>query len=482
MILMNEIPDRFWSLFRSINRSTYIGALLKINEEYEYSNYFLSREMCIQLLAEYFRDQQCVIWQEDSEEEGDSLEPPATRVLNWLLKTGWLRKVDDYSAMTVNIVIPDYAAVMIEAFGRLLGEDENEAQIYIQNVYAILFSLKNDPRAGVGLLNTARINTKKLNKSLQDMLHNMDKFFTSLLEQENYSDLLRDHLEGYVEEIVNRKYHILKTSDNFYLYKTDIKAWIAAMREDGQWIERICAGADPGASASISGITSSPAVSGTRKRTVTPADILEKLDQLERGFEDIEHRLANMDREHTRYVRGTVTRLGYLLNREDNTKGLVIQLLNHLSQSEDQEKDIRETGLRMNLSRTSILSERSLYKRRRTKAAFTEKLQDEEETPELTAEQILDLNKVKNRYSPAEIEAFVESRMTGGQMRVDETTINSDEEFEKLILAYDYSTRKKSPFVTDESAPPMIQNGPYRYPGFTFTDISQRRKKNVPGE
>ena len=43
MILMNEIPDRFWSLFRSVNRSTYIEAL-KINEEYEYSNYFLSRK------------------------------------------------------------------------------------------------------------------------------------------------------------------------------------------------------------------------------------------------------------------------------------------------------------------------------------------------------------------------------------------------------------------------------------------------------
>ena len=51
---MNEIPDRFWSLFRSVNRSTYIEALLKINEEYEYSNYFLSREVCIQLLSEYF--------------------------------------------------------------------------------------------------------------------------------------------------------------------------------------------------------------------------------------------------------------------------------------------------------------------------------------------------------------------------------------------------------------------------------------------
>ena len=30
MKLMNEIPDRFWGLFRSVNRSTYIEALLKM--------------------------------------------------------------------------------------------------------------------------------------------------------------------------------------------------------------------------------------------------------------------------------------------------------------------------------------------------------------------------------------------------------------------------------------------------------------------
>ena len=94
---MHEIPERFWSLFRSVNRATYIEALLKINEEYEYSNYFLSREMCIQLLSSYFAQKRYVIWQDELEEEEDQLEPPATRVLNWLLKTGWLRKVDDYS-------------------------------------------------------------------------------------------------------------------------------------------------------------------------------------------------------------------------------------------------------------------------------------------------------------------------------------------------------------------------------------------------
>lgn len=39
-----EIPDTFWSLFRSVNREIYIESLLCINQEYEYSNYFLTRD------------------------------------------------------------------------------------------------------------------------------------------------------------------------------------------------------------------------------------------------------------------------------------------------------------------------------------------------------------------------------------------------------------------------------------------------------
>lgn len=448
MILMNEIPDRLWGLFRSINRSTYIEALLKINEEYEYSNYFLSREVCIQVLEEYFTQKRLVIWQDELEDEADAMEPPANRVLNWLLKAGWLRKVDDYASMTVNIVIPDYAAVMIEAFFKLTSDEEDETQIYIQNVYAILFSLKNDPRASVSLLNTAYVNTKRLNKTMQDMLHNMDKFFASLLEQKAYGELLKEHLEGYVEEIVKKKYHILKTSDNFYLYKNDIKRWIGSMREDFEWIEQM---------------------SHRSGQKGSAADIAEKLDLIERGFDDIEHRIANMDKEHSRYIRATVTRLNYLLNQEDNMKGLVIKLLNHLSEAEDQEEAIKEAGSRMNLSQMTILSEKSLYKKRKARSVFQENLMPEEEPVELTMEEILNLNRLKNRYSRKEIENYIEAHMEGGRMEVREDTVRTPEEFEKLILAYDYSTRRKSLYQVENEEPEIIGNKRYRYPKLVFT-------------
>ena len=47
MKLIQEIPDRFWSLFRSVNRSAYIEALLKISEEIRIQQLFFKLGKCV---------------------------------------------------------------------------------------------------------------------------------------------------------------------------------------------------------------------------------------------------------------------------------------------------------------------------------------------------------------------------------------------------------------------------------------------------
>ncbi len=120
-------------------------ALLNINEEYQYSNYFLTREVCIQVLSDMYIKKHFQLKQEEDETEFDLLETPASRTLKWLLRTGWLKKLEDYNTLATNIVIPDYAAIFIDAFERLGSEDMEETEIYIQNVYATLFSFKMIP-------------------------------------------------------------------------------------------------------------------------------------------------------------------------------------------------------------------------------------------------------------------------------------------------------------------------------------------------
>lgn len=62
-----EIPDTFWSLFRSVNREIYIESLLCINQEYEYSNYFLTREVCLQILNDMNTQKRIRLEREESE-------------------------------------------------------------------------------------------------------------------------------------------------------------------------------------------------------------------------------------------------------------------------------------------------------------------------------------------------------------------------------------------------------------------------------
>ncbi|MDY5845085.1 MAG: DUF5716 family protein [Bariatricus sp.] len=448
MQLRFEIPDTFWSLFRSVNRETYIEALLVINEEYQYSNYFLTKEVCVQVLGDMYAKKQIRLAREENETEFDMLEMPALRILNWLIRNGWLKRIEEYNTLATNIVIPDYSAIFIDAFERLSSEDMEETEIYIQNVYATLFSFKNDSRVNLNMLRTALINTRRLNKALQDMLHNMDKFFARLLDQRFYGDLLKEHLDGYVEEIVRRKYHILKTSDNFYIYKMDIKKCLREMREDDAWIETVRA--------------RSKAMGDTKE------DVLELLDQIERGFDDIEHRISNMDKEHTKYVRATVSRLNYLLSGETDTKGLVVQLLNRMSGAEDYEELVMKTGEKMNLSLLEIVSEKSLYKRRKGRKDFISQMQPEETTEDLDKEDVLKLNKIQHRYSRKQIEDFIENHMQDEVMDVADLSLDSEEEFEKLILAYDLSTRRNSKYMVLEEDAAMVEKKGYRYPALRF--------------
>ena len=439
MQFLYEIPAEVWSLFRSGNRDVYIEALLAINDEYQYNNYFLSKEACAQILTDMCREASWKYEREEDETDEEEQSALPGRILSWLLRHKWLRKVEDYTTMTVNIVIPDYAAVLIDAFDRLVNEQMEETQVYIQNVYATLFSFKNDKRRNLSMLKTALVNTKKLNKALQDMLHNMDKFFERLLEQKNYKNLLKEHLEGFVETAVQQKYHILKTSDNFYIYKMDIKRCLRSLREE-------------------------PAVDPSQE-----SEMLDLVDQIERGFDDIEHRIANMDREHSKYIRATVSRLNYLLSDETERHGLLVQLLNHLGadqEPEEQLEKLAQVAGRMQLTGISVLNERPLYRQRRRKR-FEDELTVEEKPREMSREEILKMNQIRHRFTKKEIEDFIGSHMEDGVLETDQIRLKNDEDFEKLILAYDLSVRRNSPYRVVVQEEQLRQDG-YRYPKMAF--------------
>ncbi len=90
-----------------------------------------------------------------------------------------------------------------------------------------------------------------------------------------------------------------------------------------------------------------------------------------------------MVREPSKYVRAHVSTMNYLLRRETDTKGLVVQLLNKISAQEDPESLFQETGKRMNLSLFEMISEKSLYKRSKPRTDFLSQMGQDEEFEDL---------------------------------------------------------------------------------------------------
>lgn len=157
--------------------------------------------------------------------------------------------------------------------------------------------------------------------------------------------------------------------------------------------------------------------------------MLDLIDQIERGFDDIEHRISNMDKEHSKYIRATVSRLNYLLSDETERHGMLILLLNKLGSAEtesEQSEMLKEVAEHMNLSSFDVLSDNPLYKRRRRRK-FEDDLQEEEEPAELSREDVLRLNKIEHRYTAKQIEEFIDEQMTDGILETDRMDISDDE-------------------------------------------------------
>lgn len=464
---LQKIPQELWKLFRSNNRFIYIEALIVIYEEYLYNDYFLTKETCIRLVSEHFEGRIIDVSADDDDTQSEGNEPTSMQIINKLTAFGWLRKVEDYVNFKTNIVIPDYAATFIEAFLKLDNPDEQETDIEIQNIYSNLYSFYNDKKLGIEMLQSAKQNATMLNRSLQNMLHNMDRFFESLLEKNTYEEVLTEHLEVFVETEVNRKYGLLKTSDNFYKYKNDIKDILRLIGQDENRLY----------------LLKRKILAENPNKTAEEIDIEynDLIYEIERSIGNMESRIAHIDSEHSKYIRVTVSRMEYLLSRDQNLKGNLIALLNMIGEREDS-SIVNQMKEKIQLNDYTINSEDSFYKKRITKSIVEDEDEPEDYAEEdLSREEILRVNKSTNRYSKAQIESFIMNHMTEGIYKVSEHPVTSKNEFELLILAFDYSYRVKSPFELVEETNDMIESGEFSYPNAVFQlkksktkDISQK--------
>ena len=83
---------------------------------------------------------------------------------------------------------------------------------------------------------------------------------------------------------------------------------------------------------------------------------------------------------------------------------------------------------------------------------------------------MLKLNRIHTRYSREQIEEFIESHMKEEKMCLENIEIRDDSDFEKIILAYDYSIRNSSRYQVIEEEGQVVKGIP-----LSETDICKEK-------
>jgi len=461
MRLFDIIPNNLFNIFYSENRDIYAEALLAIWKGYKNSSYILSRDECATILYTHF-DSKLLEYQDENADgsadgtvEEKSMAVYAKKILRNLIRYGWIEENDELEELETYISIPVYSSEILEAITNILEPNNYETDKCVTNVYLNMKEIGIDSQNDWLFLLNAYQNTQKLNRLLQDMLHNMKMFYNNLLKQITISNLFKEHFDEYIDSMVYRKYHSLKTEDNLFKFRTEIvkKANELLYNDNTQ-----------------NTITNQL----MKKNNVTHEEALDSiliyLDEIKDTFETIDSRIQQVDRKHTQYLRATIDRMNYLKNREKDFKGNLIRVIKNLADSESSDRHINAINDNLSFNYMKVLSQSSYYKIPIKKAKFNpQPLQiDTNEFEDMIEgrNKVIDQQKAKESYLYSEkfVYSFLQEKFgDNNTINTRDFILRDDSEFIKLILALRLTRKKNAEFYAEVKDNYIINNN-YKIP------------------
>lgn len=462
MKLFDIIPINFFNIFTSLNREIYVESLLIIWKEYRSSSYILSKEQCAGFLYSHFDSK---LYEFKDEEEGEenseekNMSGYAKKILRNLIKFGWLEENDELEELETYISIPVYVSEILEAISNIINPINNETDKCVTNVYLNIKAIGVEEFNEWMFLENAYQNTQKLSRLLQDILHNMKLFYNQLLKQSTLSSLYKEHFDDYIESIVYKKYHSLKTEDNLYKFRIEIIKKINELLYDEEMQDNI-----------IAQVKKSNESNDDEAKYI----VLKYLDDIKDVFENIDARITQIDRKYNQYLRTTLDRVNYLKNRREDFKGNLIKVLKKLAVQKDSDSYINAINDNIKFNLISSISQGSIYKFPVLKPKFSpEPIQidvDDVESIDQIQEKIINEHRKKDTYMYSEkfIEQFIEEKMQGkDEINTKNFNINDDHEFIKLILALKLARKQKSKYEA-ETLDEYVYKDIYKIPEIIF--------------
>ena len=427
--MFHIIDEHFFMPLASPNKVVYWECICKLYSVMDHQLSFgVERDVLVEELQYYFEASQATdIVGEDV--EGKSARDKANWMIRKLENYGWIDIETDKSYVQ-RVNFKEYAVKVIRTLLEIAEGKQIEYQGYIYTIYSLVRGTTDNP--GIVLLSIVE-NTDMLITGLKNLSSSIRHYIDELTKYKTPAEIMSVLFNDYIENIVDKAYHRLLTSDNVSKFRPEIIERLESKSRSKSYVDK-----------------ASEELAGIREISKDEAEelVYHYIHQVIDAFQNMDEILSEINRKNTQYQRAAINR------EEMDLSGIYrIEFMDEL----------------IRIYSSAVLDEKSLYTPIEGKKAFEpEMLLDTEPDQELRDEKMRRmLEKLARVINPEKVNHYVEKHLGDRrEMLASELPLENTDDFVKMIYIRLYGQRKNMRYTI--AVKDMIKKDGYRFNDFTI--------------
>jgi len=401
----------------------------------------LSRDLALSLVMEILSDPEVLDAAaaiqdefEETDDEGEEftdepgrIQARSSALLRTLARHGWLR-VETQSDFSQQYILPDYAFRLLETLEVIAANEPPPLRGMIYGIHDLLQMALKDGDEHIRIPQAHR-QMQRLMNGLKELQHNIGAHIEGVLQRLQASQILEQFFTNYRQEIVDRVYHQLRTTDHVARFRLSALDALAKIEREGKLLaaaSRLRAGGE------------AESVESAAQR------LLEQMREISEAFDALDQRLQTIDARHSQFVSSAVRAVELHLTASSTTSGQLHSILSHLLTDETgaANRPLPEQYRRLVSSfELGLVDESSLAPPKRAAVAF---VPEGVATPSLSDEEIAEarrqtLRSLARAISRDRVRRFAAELLRhSGEVRGGEIHIEGPDDLPLLIYLRNY--------------------------------------------
>ena len=459
--MFHIIDEHFFVPLASPNKLVYWECICKLFSVMDHQLSFgVERDVLVEELQYYFEQTQAAELAEE-EVEGKSARDKANWMLRKLENYGWIDIETDKSYVQ-RVNFKEYAVKVIRTLLEIAEGKQIEYQGYIYTIYSLVRSTTDNP--GIVLLSIVE-NTDMLITGLKNLSSSIKHYIDELTRYKTPAEIMNVLFNDYIENIVDKAYHRLLTSDNVSKFRPEIIERLESKSRSKAYVDK-----------------ASEELAGIREISKEEAEelVYHYIHQVVDAFQNMDEILSEINRKNTQYQRAAINRAKFYLIGGEDVRGQLKEILSGMNEEINRDTmdlngiyriEFMDEIIRIYSS--AVIDEKSFYTPIEGKKIFEPAtILEEEPDLEFRNEKMRKmLEKLARVLNPEKVNDYVITQLGDRKdMLASELPLDNTDDFVKMIYTRLYGQRKNMKYSITVNE--MIDKDGYR-----FTDCTILRKE-----